>query len=839
MAQSIHTNPLQQVLETRFLPFVEKPMRYIGNELNIIRKDLEQCTVHGVLCFPEAYEIGMSHYGTQILYHIVNKNPAWALSRAFMPWSDAEELMRQNHIPLYSLEYFLPVKDADWVGFSVQYELQYTNIVTMLDLAGIPLWQRDRTDGVPIIIGGGPCMGNPEPIADFFDAFVIGDGEDVIIQICQIIEHAKTEKLSRSETLLALGRLNGIYVPSLSGQKLPVRAAKVPILKPENYPDKPLVPLLNVVHHRLAIEIMRGCTHGCRFCAAGYYYRPVRERLATELAQQMDVSLSATGWREIGLLSLSTADYSDFTTLLHECKAVSKSNKCSIGIPSTRIDSLTADQFDLLQSITPNSSFTIAPEAGSERLRRVINKDFSEEQILQTTALLLDRNIQTLKLYFMIGLPTETADDIDAIVGLIQAIGEVARKRSGRITINVSLSPFSPKAHTPFQWEAMDTVDSLLAKSKHIKEALRRNRNVDVSYRDPYCTLLETVMARGDRSVAKLIHGAFLLGARNDGWHEKFDFSRWQEASVSTGIDFDKFTNAQPVDGALPWENVSTGVSSTYLRHEREHALGMAATADCRSGVCTHCGVCVGSGTTVIVDKTEYRNSSLSDKSPAKVSTIPVVNMAYRLIFNKGALSRFLGHRDTMNVLERALLAAGVKVAYSQGYHPHTRVSFGPPLPLGVIGEHEPFDCVTVWPMSCAPAYINTFLPLDLTIRSITQITNRESALNVQIESAAYRFLPLVVMDNVLLQQQIDALLAQRVVVVESEKEGVAVKKDIRPLVMKVALVNNEIHAVLALAPGKTCKPVDFLHALVPGVQAADFVTVRAQCLRNDGSAIV
>jgi radical SAM family uncharacterized protein len=516
---------LTPLIESQFLPFVQKPMQYVGNEINIVRRrDLATVRLHGVLCFPETYDIGMSHYGGQILYHIVNSNPAWALSRSYHPMPDAHNRMKETGIPLFCLEYRMPVNEADWIGFSVTYELQFTNVLSMLSLARIPLLASERQDGVPVVIAGGCAMSNPEPLADFIDAFVIGDGEESIVAVCTVLEHMKAKRSSRMETLRALSACAGVYVPSLYPAKLcgrfmipaiqsPVRAAKVPVLKDEYYPSMPLVPLINVVHHRLAVEVMRGCTRGCRFCSAGMSYRPVRERAVSGLVTQMTRSIAATGWRDIGLLSLSTADYSDLTTLLTECRRLTRDRRIRVSLPSTRIDALCEQDLDALAEVTPFSSFTIAPETGTQRLRDVVNKGFSETDIYAMVRTLLKRKVQTIKVYFMIGLPTERDEDIDGIIDMVCAMSDMARDTSHRVAIHVAISPFSPKPHTPFQWEAMDLPDLLLRKSHLIKRALRPKRNVSVSFRDPSMARLETIMARGDRSVSACVLAAFKSGA--------------------------------------------------------------------------------------------------------------------------------------------------------------------------------------------------------------------------------------------------------------------------------------------------------------------------------------
>ena len=560
---------LMEIINTRFLPFVAKPMRYTGAELNIIRKDPGDIKLHGVLCFPDLYDLGMSHFGLQILYHLVNKRQSWALSRCFHPWTDGEALMRELKIPLYTLEYFTPVRDADWIGFSVQYELQYTNIINMIDLAGLNVFSSQRGEQDPLIVAGGPCVGNPEPLSPFIDVFAIGDGEETVISLCEILEQEKKKNSSRAEKLLALSRVPGIYIPSLHKAETrnrfivaqgKITAAKIPQLKSENYPERPLVPLIQAVHSRLAVEVMRGCTRGCRFCAAGYYYRPVRERNSGEIHSQIRRGVEATGWRDVGLLSLSTADYSCLSGLLEAVYDLKRRFKVSMALPSTRIDSLTPEQFVLLGKVSSSSSLTIAPEAGSARLRSVINKKFTDEEIYATVKKLLTGNIQTLKLYFMIGLPTEDSEDIEAIIQMVYNIAGLVRARSKRRMVHVSISPFSPKPHTPFGWEQMEPVDSLKQKSIYIKRSLWNVKNVKVSYRDPAITLLETVMARGDRSVGGLIYGAWRKGARFDGWEECFDIDRWYQAASELNLETGNYTDEIPEEQIAPMVSDISGI---------------------------------------------------------------------------------------------------------------------------------------------------------------------------------------------------------------------------------------------------------------------------------------
>jgi radical SAM family uncharacterized protein len=590
-----------------FLPLVARPARYVGGEINRVCKEWESCDVRLALAFPETYEIGMSHIGLKILYYLINRLSCCLAERIFAPWPDMEAHMRAQDIPLYSLESFRPARDFDIVGFSLQYEMTYTNVLNMLDLAGLCVNRSDRSETDPLVIAGGPCTLNPEPMAAFVDAFVIGEAEEVIVKLLEQFRKLKKRGTSRQGVLDAWAQLEGVYVPSLyevhytdnrfayitarSNAPEKVKRLWVKDLDSTDYPVNPPVPYIEPVHDRFAVEIMRGCTRGCRFCHAGMTYRPVRERRVETICRLVEEGLGATGYDAITLASLSSTDYSEIGPLISRLTRELSGRHVSISLPSLRLDSFSVGIARRIQEVR-KSGFTFAPEAATDRLRRVINKDYAEEEMFRSLEDTLKSGWDVFKLYFMLGLPTETDGDVDAIAELILKIRAMGRRLRGKkFRTNVSLSAFVPKPHTPFQWEAMVDEASLKDKYKRITSRVRY-RDVKISWREPALCLLEALLSRGDRRMGAFIHTAWKAGARFDGWDSELDIDAWHHAMAECGIDHAYVTrfDYSPKD-SLPWDHIDTGVSKAFLRRERERARAAEFTADCRHE-CKGCGVC-------------------------------------------------------------------------------------------------------------------------------------------------------------------------------------------------------------------------------------------------------
>ena len=594
----------------KILQYVQKPARYAGGELNSVVKNVQDISLRYAFCFPDTYEIGMSHLGMKIIYGLVNeREDAWC-ERVFAPDSDMEEQMRKNNVPLFALESGDYIKDFDIIGFTLQYELSYTNVLNMLDLAGIPLLSKDRTSLTPIVCCGGPCACNPEPVADFFDIVFLGDGEESTNQVLDLLKDCKEKGLSKQEFLLKAKDIQGVYVPSFyvdeynedgtlksltpkNGAPEKVKKAVVSDLDKCYYPKSFVVPFINIVHDRAVEEIFRGCIRGCRFCQAGFIYRPIREKSVETINNQSKALIASTGYDEISLCSLSTSDHSCVNEMLSSLIDWTVKDKINLSLPSLRVDNFSDELVEKLNMVR-KSGLTFAPEAGTQRLRDVINKNVTEEEVVRTCTKAFDNGWTTVKLYFMMGLPTETMEDIEGIANLgmqvIHAFYKNPNRQKGTgVQVNISCASFIPKPFTPFQWESEDNMESLKAKQKHLLESIP-TKKIKVSFHETPTSLIEGVLARGDRRLNAVILDAYKNGCTFDSWDDRFNFDGWMNAFEKNNIDPHFYTQRQrDFSELLPWDHLDYGVSRKFLEKENLKAHENKTTPNCRIK-CSGCG---------------------------------------------------------------------------------------------------------------------------------------------------------------------------------------------------------------------------------------------------------
>ncbi|MDM8555019.1 TIGR03960 family B12-binding radical SAM protein [Desulfococcaceae bacterium HSG7] len=733
------------------LPLIERPSHYIGGEINSVYKKSEQVQLRIALAFPDLYEIGTSHFGLQILYHILNQHPEISAERVYTPAEDMCAYLKSAGLSLMSLETHTALNRFDIIGFSLLYELNYTNILTMLDLAEIPFYAEERDMTHPLIIAGGPCACNPEPVADFFDAIVIGDGEEVLPEMTRIYLEWKQGSHRNDKTYLLhqWAATEGVYIPSFftdgqqvnDGWKPEITALKprydayskikrtiIADLDKAPFPTAAVIPFGKPVHDRLRLEISRGCTRGCRFCQAGMIYRPVRERNTETLIDLAEKSLSQTGYTDLSLLSLSTGDYSAIQPLMQQLMGRCASEHIAISLPSLRAGTLTPEMAKLVKTVR-KTGFTIAPEAGSQRLRNVINKNITHTEIIDTVSTVFSLGWSLIKLYFMIGLPTETDEDLQAIIDLVLEIRKAARsagkrnRRRGQIT--VSVGTFIPKPHTPFQWHPQITLEEAKRKIQWLKNELKRP-GIQFKWQNPEISQIEGLFARGDRRLSRLLVHAYKHGCHLDGWSDRFRYDLWLDALHETGIDIGFYTTrARTMNEKLPWNHIDIRIDDNFLSEEWRRAQSETFTADCRDNACGNCGACATS------DKSGKQILPRLCSSAKAAAQLPnsgeqLTNkndsgsdyQKIQIYYQKCGPARYFGHLEMVNMFIRAIMRSSLKVKYSKGFHPKPKIAFNDTLPIGIESRNESFQIFLLGTVDAKTviARLNAFLPKGLNV---------------------------------------------------------------------------------------------------------------------------
>ncbi len=818
------------------LPFFTQPSHYLGIEYNSVHKDLDKIKLRWALAFPDLYEVGMSYTGQAILYQILNsRTKIWA-ERVFAPNLQVAKILREDNIPLTSLESDTPLSAFDIVGFSLTHELCYTTILYMLDLAGIPLRSKSRNEDYPLIMAGGGALCNPEPVAPFFEAILIGDGEEAILKISDCLQEAKNKGLSRLEALKKLETINGLYIPSRKTEKTIVEREVLPDLNQVQFPSKQIVPFGKPVHDRFTLEIARGCTRGCRFCQAGMVYRPVRERSLENLDKVMTSGLSKTGFEDMAFLSLSSGDFSQLESLFALSFDRCQEKQVSISLPSLRVGSLQTGLIDLMARLGRTGA-TLAPEAGNDRLRKVINKDISEQDLLVHSQRLFELGWTRIKLYFMIGLPTETIEDVKSIFDLTKKVLQMADKKK-RPQVTASISPFVPKPQTPFQWERQDSLEESRYKIEVLKELFTKEKRLHLRWQQPEMSILEGVFSRGDSGLAEILEHAYSQGDVFTSWQESFSFLLWQQVFEQYSVNIVDYLRARNKESKLPWDFISTGLNKEFLLRELNRSKEVKYSPDCRYNNCLNCGTCSISkgkkGLAKQLDKKIQPIVNLKTRDQDKDSRIEISQeqrdlgqkaVRQRLWFSKLGPAKYLSQLELQKILERTLRRADVALSFSRGFNPKPLISFGRALPVGVSSLEEWFE---IWMRE----YIEDIdlLPLlnQQTIPGIRYIASEKTPKDQKKPLAAMEEYELSFYGTQIkvlewLKQWNNSLLKPSLPWEKQGKKGKKVTVNLRTCLDRIRILPSDRLKILLNWTDMYINPLSLVQAINPGIKPNQF----------------
>jgi radical SAM-linked protein len=837
---------------TQIPPSIRKPSRYSGSEVRPPLLAWEEARTRVLLAFPDAYEIGMSHLGILLLHRILNARPGTLCERVFAPWPDYAEHLRSSGEPLPSLESGRPAGGFDMVGFSLCYELTYTNVLLMLDLSGIPLLSKDRGEGDPLVVAGGVCTLNPAPVAPFFDALLVGDGEEAALEIVSAVEERKTAGGSRASLLARLAGIEGVYVPGVSARvarRVLPDLARSPLL-----PD-PVLPAMRVVHDRLSVEISRGCTRGCRFCQAGYAYRPVRERDPLAVLSYLQESAPKTGYDEVGLLSLSAADYSCIDRLVTEAMAALEPEHVSLSLPALRLDALRENTVAQLRRVR-KSGFTLAPEAGTERLRRSVNKDIRDDDVLKTAEWIFGGGWHTLKLYFMVGLPGETEEDVRAIGTLAKRVAAVARRKGRRCTVNVSLSPFVPKPHTPFQWERQASREEVRERIRLVRDVVGRERNVELKHPAPEISELEGVFSRGDGRLPAVLLSAYRNGARFDARTEEFRPEAGARAFEEAGVDPHEYLRERDPAAPLPWDVVDPGIARSFLLAEREKARAGGITPDCRSAGCSSCGACppglsnityagrmpaapaageAPPGAAPAPDEPPAPGAPSARAAAPPAQAQPQRRFVVRIAYAKEGPAKYLSGLEIQSLWGRSLRRAGLPIAYSQGFNPAPKISMGPALAVGTDSAREFLEAEFTLPVAAPelPKALAPHLPAGVRVIEAKTVPPGSPRMSDCDLASDYVLRPLP--GHPLPEEASPSRAAERFAAFRAAeafpvalvREAQVIELDLKPLVDDFRVNDEGIFIRIIQGTGKGVRPVEAAAALLGAPLSPDRLVVR------------